>query len=92
MLAIIKRELRAYFQTPIGFLFTGLFLLFTGFFFFFDNLLQARSEFSGFLGSTLLICLFAVPILMMRSLDLSLEEIFLNLTELSATPIAKEGE
>ena len=69
MLAIFKRELRAYFQTPIGFLFTGLFLLFTGFFFFFDNLLQARSQFSGFLGSVLLICLFAVPILTMRLLS-----------------------
>ena len=69
MLAILKRELRAYFQTPIGFLFTGLFLLFTGFFFFFDNLLQALSEFSGFLGSALLICLFAVPILTMRLLS-----------------------
>ena len=66
MLAIFKRELKAYFLTPIGYLFMGLFLLLTGFFYFVNNLLSGRSQFSGFLGSVLLICLFAVPILTMR--------------------------
>jgi ABC-2 type transport system permease protein len=44
----------------------GLFLLLSGIFFFFDNLMSLRSQFSGFLGSILLIYLFAVPILTMR--------------------------
>jgi ABC-2 type transport system permease protein len=66
MLAIFKRELRAYFQTPIGFLYMGLFLLLTGVFYFFDNLISGRSQFTGFLGSILLIYLFAIPLLTMR--------------------------
>ena len=66
MLAIFKRELKAYFLTPVGYLFMGLFLLLTAFFYFFDNLLSQRSQFAGFLGSTLLIFLFAIPLLTMR--------------------------
>ena len=66
MLAIFKRELKAYFFTPIGYIYMGLFLLLTGVFYFFDNLLGGRSQYSGFLGSLLLIFLFAVPLLTMR--------------------------
>ena len=66
MLAIFKRELKAYFLTPIGYLFIGLFLLLTGIFYFFDNLLSQNSQFKGFLGSVLLIFLFAIPLLTMR--------------------------
>ena len=66
MLAIFKRELKAYFLTPIGYLFMGLFLLLSGVFYFFSNLLSSRSQFSGFLGSILLIYLFAIPLLTMR--------------------------
>jgi len=66
MLAIFKRELKAYFLTPIGYLFMGLFLLLTGVFYTFDNLLSQRSQFTGFLGSILLIYLFAIPLLTMR--------------------------
>jgi len=66
MLAIFKREFKAYFLTPIGYLYMGLFLLLAGVFFFFDNLLSGRSQFSGFLGSILMIYLFAIPLLTMR--------------------------
>jgi len=66
MLAIFKRELKAYFLTPIGYLFMGLFLLLTGVFYFFDNLLSQNSQYTGFLGSILLIFLFAIPLLTMR--------------------------
>ena len=66
MLAIFKREIKAYFLTPVGYLFMGLFLLLTGVFYFFDNLLSQRSQYSGFLGSVLLIFLFAIPLLTMR--------------------------
>ena len=66
MLAIFKREIRAYFQTPIGFIFMGLFLLLSGMFFFFDNLLPGRSQFTGFLGNLLFIYIFSVPLLTMR--------------------------
>ena len=66
MFAVFKREIRAYFQTPIGFLYMGLFLLLAGVFFFFDNLLSGQSYFTGFLGNMLFIYLFAIPILTMR--------------------------
>jgi len=66
MLAIFKRELRAYFLTPIGYLYMGFFLLLTGIFFTFSNLFAQSSLYTGFLGSVLLIYLFAIPILTMR--------------------------
>jgi len=66
MLAIFKRELKAYFLTPIGYFYIGIFLLLTGVFFFFDNILPGRSQYVGFLGSLLMIFLFAVPLLTMR--------------------------
>ena len=66
MLAIFKRELKAYFLTPIGYFYMGIFLLLTGIFFFFDNILSGRSQYTGFLGSLLMIFLFAVPLLTMR--------------------------
>jgi ABC-2 type transport system permease protein len=66
MFAIFKRELRAYFFTPIGYLYMGLFLLLTGIFFTFYNILPQSSQFSGFLGNILIIYLFTIPLLTMR--------------------------
>jgi len=66
MLAIFKREIRTYFLTPIGYIYMGLFLLLTGIFYFFGNIFSQNSHYVGFLGSILLIYLFAVPILTMR--------------------------
>jgi ABC-2 type transport system permease protein len=69
MLAVFKREIKAYFLTPLGYLFMGLFLLLTGVFFFFENILSQSSQFTSFLGSILLIYLFAIPLLTMRLLS-----------------------
>ena len=66
MFAIFKREMQAYFFTPIGCLYMGLFLLLTGIFYTFGNLLSGSSQYTGFLGNVLFIFLFAVPILTMR--------------------------
>ena len=66
MLAILKRELRAYFSTPIGCLYMGLFLLITGIFFTLSNLFSGSSQYSGFLGNVLFVYLFGVPLLTMR--------------------------
>jgi len=66
MFAIFKRELRAYFLTPIGYLYMGLFLLLTGIFFTFNNIFSQSSQFASFLGSILFIYLFAIPLLTMR--------------------------
>jgi ABC-2 type transport system permease protein len=64
--AIMTRELRTYFQTPIGYIFMGLFLLVSGFFFTFGNLMSGSSYFTSFLQSILFLYLFAVPLLTMR--------------------------
>lgn len=66
MIAIFKREIKAYFVTPIGCLYMGLFLLITGIFFTFSNIFSQSSYYSGFLGSVLFIYLFAIPLLTMR--------------------------
>ena len=69
MIAIMIREFRTYFQTPIGYIFMGLFLLVSGFFFTFGNLLNNSSYYTNFLGSILFLYLFAVPLLTMRLLS-----------------------
>jgi ABC-2 type transport system permease protein len=66
MIAIFKREMRAYFLTPIGYIYMGFFLLITGIFFAMGNLRSGSSYYTGFLSGILLIYLFAVPFLTMR--------------------------
>lgn len=66
MLAIFKRELRAYFSSPTGFVFMGFFLLLTAFFFVMSNVFQANPDYNMVLGSILFIFLIVVPILTMR--------------------------
>ena len=66
MIAIFKREIKAYFVTPIGCLYMGFFLLITGIFFTFSNIFSQSSYYSGFLGNVLFIYLFAIPLLTMR--------------------------
>jgi ABC-2 type transport system permease protein len=66
MTAIFKREIRAYFLTPIGYIYMGFFLLITGIFFAFGNLRTGSSQYTSFLSGILLIYLFAVPFLTMR--------------------------
>ena len=68
MLAVYKRELRAYFTSPIGFIFMGFFLLLSGFFFALTNLIPANPDYNAVLGSITFIFLIVVPILTMRLL------------------------
>lgn len=66
MLAIIKREFKAYFSSPTGFVFMGFFLLLTGFFFVMTNVLQASPDYNAVLGSITFVFLIVVPVLTMR--------------------------
>lgn len=66
MIAVFKRELRAFFLNPTGYVFLGLFLLVTGIFFAFGNLIGRSSDFSNLVGSVQFIFLLGVPILTMR--------------------------
>ncbi len=69
MLAIFRRELKAYFTSPIGFAFLGFFILLSGIFFAVGNLLQASPDYTGMLSSITFIFLILVPILTMRLLS-----------------------
>ncbi len=69
MIAVMLRELGSYFRTPVGYIFTGLFLFVAGFFFTVGNLLADSSYYASFLQSILFLYLFAVPLLTMRLLS-----------------------
>lgn len=66
MLAVYKRELRAYFTSSTGFIFMGFFLIMSGFFYAMTNLFGASPNYNSVLGSITFIFLIVVPILTMR--------------------------
>jgi ABC-2 type transport system permease protein len=68
MLAVFRRELRAYFASPIGFVFVGFFILIAAVFFAISNLLSGNPGFTAVLSSLTFVFLFLVPILTMRLL------------------------
>lgn len=69
MLAIFKKEIRLFLYTPLGWVFTGLFLLSSGIFFLGTNIFPRNSEMSLFFRAIQTVYLFTVPILTMRSLS-----------------------
>jgi len=66
MLAVYRRELRAYFSSATGFVFMGFFLLLSGFFFAMINLFNASPNYNSVLSEITFIFLIVVPILTMR--------------------------
>ncbi|MBP3706315.1 MAG: ABC transporter permease [Clostridia bacterium] len=65
MLAVFKREFKAYFTTPIGYIILAIFYFFLGFLF--VNLYQSGSpDMASLIMSTQLIAVFMIPILTMR--------------------------
>ena len=69
MLAVLQKEFRTYFLSPLGYIFMGFFLLISGFFFALNNLFPARSNIGSLLGSLTGMFMFVVPILTMRLLS-----------------------
>lgn len=67
MLAVFRRELKAYFTSPIGFVFMGFFLLLAGILFALGNLFGQNPQYADVVGgSYTFIFLLVVPILTMR--------------------------
>jgi ABC-2 type transport system permease protein len=66
MIAIFKRELRNYFQSPTGYIFMGFFLLLAGLFFALTNLMGGSPQYIGVLSNLTFTFLIAVPVLTMR--------------------------
>lgn len=66
MLAIYKRELKAYFRSFIGLLFIAVTLFFVSLYFTVNNMLYGYPYFSYAIGSVIFVFLITVPILSMR--------------------------
>lgn len=66
MLAVFKRDLRAYFTSPIGYVFIAVFLVISNLFFYIYNILQQTSDLTGLFANLLFILSFIIPILTMR--------------------------
>lgn len=69
MIAILRRELKAYFSSPIGYIFLAVFAAFAGLFFFATCLSTQTSNIGAVFSSMFTIVLFLIPILTMRLLS-----------------------
>ncbi len=68
MTAIIKRELRSYFLTPLGYIFLAVFLSIAGIIFQISNIATLSSDMFGFLSMMSYVWMLLCPILVMRLL------------------------
>ena len=66
MLAILERELRTYFTSPIGYVFIGIFVFVAGLFFGVQVLFPRNPSFISVFSSLIFIFLLLIPILTMR--------------------------
>ena len=66
MTAIFKREINAYFDTPLGYVFLAVYYLFAGYFFYNYNLYANSTDMRALFEILFTVTLFLVPILTMR--------------------------
>lgn len=66
MRSILKRELRQYFFTPMGYVFIAIFWLLSAAFFFLYNVLAGTSDLSALFGNLSYLFMLIVPLLTMR--------------------------
>ncbi len=69
MLAILKREFRAYFQSPLGYVFISALFFFSGYYFFTYNLYGNTTNMSKLFDLLFPVVLFLAPVLTMRLLS-----------------------
>jgi ABC-2 type transport system permease protein len=68
VLTVFKREFLAYFRTPIGYVFIGVFTALTGVIFYLNNLASLTGELLTFLSQLTLLIMLLTPVLTMRLL------------------------
>ena len=68
MLAVIKKEFKSYFYSPVGYVFIGLFLIMFSIFFYVDVFQYQSTNFEYIVYSGATILTFIVPILTMRAI------------------------
>lgn len=66
MKAIYQRELRAYFKTPVGYIFLSAFIFFASLLFVLINLQGQNTNMMGFFSNVGMVFVFVVPVLTMR--------------------------
>ena len=66
MLAIIKKEVKSYFLSPIGYVFIGLFLLMASVFFYLNTIYSGVAYFEYMFYSLATVITFLIPVLTMR--------------------------
>ncbi len=66
---VYRREMGAYFRSPVAYSIMAVFMLMTGLFFWINNLLYASTDFSGALSMTSTYLTFMMPILTMKLLS-----------------------
>ena len=68
MLTVFKREFLAYFRTPVGYVFIGVFTALTGVIFYLNNLSTLTGELLTFISQLTLLIMLLTPVLTMRLL------------------------
>jgi len=66
MKAVFKRDFRAYFTSPIGYIYIGAYIFVLNLFFYVENILGASSSVAGIFSFMLTMMIFLTPILTMR--------------------------
>ncbi len=66
MWAVLKKEIKSYFLSPIGYVFIGLFLIMSSVFFYLDVIAYGSTQFETMFYSASTILTFIVPVLTMR--------------------------
>jgi ABC-2 type transport system permease protein len=67
MLAVLKKEFKTYFITPVGYIFMGLFLLIAGITFVTGNVFTMNEDYANnTLGGLIMVFILAIPLLTMR--------------------------
>lgn len=89
MRSILKRELRAYFHSPLGYVFIGAMFLFSGYYFYSYNLSLSTTDMGMLFSLMFPVIMFLVPVLTMRLLS---EDKRLKIDQqLFTLPITKAG-
>ncbi len=68
MNAVYRREMRAYFAVPSGYVFLAIFLFISGYFFFTGNLATGSPDIRSFFTNLISVLVFLIPMLTMRLL------------------------